>query len=57
MIRDNIFSIVELFEALEKKGIYSTRTICGNCIELPEFMKNLKAYKKTIDGDLEWRIY
>ena len=47
VIMDNFFSSIELFEELEKKGIYATRTVCGNRIGLPAFMKNSKTYKKN----------
>ena len=40
VVMDNFFSSIELFEELERKGIYATWIIQGNRIGLLAFMKN-----------------
>ena len=52
----NFYFSIELFE-LEKKGIYSTQIVDGNCRGLLTFMKNRKAYTKIPQGSLEWSIH
>jgi hypothetical protein len=57
VLMDNFFSSVELFQELEKKGIYATGTVRGCRIGLPAFMKNSKVYKKNPSRFFEWKIH
>ena len=57
IVMDNFFTSIELFQDLERRGIYKTRTMRSICIGLHPSMKNIKKFKKRPQGDLDWMMH
>lgn len=54
---DNFFTSIPLFKDLLDKGIYATRTVRANRVGLPLVLKNTKAFAKSAQDTLEWRMH
>jgi hypothetical protein len=54
---DNYFTSVGLFKDLLSKGIYATGTVRSNRVGIPSVLKNKKAYRRSPQGTLVWRMH
>lgn len=52
VVMNNFFALVYLFYELVKQGIYVTRIICSNCIEIPVDLKSKKVNTKLPHSSL-----
>jgi hypothetical protein len=54
---DNYFSSIGLFKDLALQWTYATGTIRSNRVGLPSNLKNLKLWKRSEHGHLEWAMH
>jgi hypothetical protein len=57
VVMDNSFRSLDLFHDLERRGIYTTRTMRENHIGLPPELTNTKEFKKRVQGELDWAMH
>ena len=54
---DNFFFSISLFKELLEKGAYATSTIRCNQVGLSDVLKNIKVFKKSAQGTLQWQMH
>jgi hypothetical protein len=57
VVTDNYFSSIRLFIELANMGIYATDTMRANQIGLPQWLKDLKNWRRCDQGTIDWRMH
>jgi hypothetical protein len=57
VVTDNYFTSVGLFTELASREIYATGTMRSNCVGVPRPFNNLRTWRDSEQGTLDWRTH